>query len=100
MLPEQYQAEKQEIQHQIKKIKTQNAELPPEKKIKFNVRNGFLYVNNKLQRKTVHPPTIAELFAVKPRELKVRLHSQKYEGHTSGLNFCILVPTINYRLPV
>ena len=60
-LPEEFAAERREVNYQIAQLKKANQDREPTDRIKFQVRQGKLYVNNELQRKQVVPPSFATI---------------------------------------
>ena len=59
--PEQYVAERRELQYQLKKIKAKNDTLPREQQVKATIKGRTLLIDNVPQIKSIRPPTIAEV---------------------------------------
>ena len=67
-LPEQYAAEKKEIQHQLKKIKDKNKTLPADQQINAKIKNGTLLIDNVPQSKAVKVPPLSEVMSISSQE--------------------------------
>ena len=76
MHPAKYQAERQELQYKLKKVKTKNQTLPQNKQVSTVIKGRTLLLDNIPQLKPVRPPTVAELLAVDSKEQNVMDNTQ------------------------
>ena len=66
--PEQYIAERKDMQDKIQQVRGKNKSLPPERQVKAVIKNKTLLINNVPQKTAIRPPTLAEIFVVDRRE--------------------------------
>ena len=68
LLPDQYFAERKEMQHKIKLVKRMNKDRPQNEQTKFSIKNNTLSLDGKPQNKLVHTPSVAEILTIDPKE--------------------------------
>ena len=67
-LPEGAAVEHREVNYQIKKVNRYNSSCAPEHRVKYQVKQRALYVNNQKQRKAVVPPTNRSILTMSREE--------------------------------
>ena len=63
-LPEPLHTKSKEMRERIYQTKVLNKTLDDTKKIQIEVKNGMLWLNGKIQKKHVHPPTVMDMMNI------------------------------------
>ena len=97
-VPEFIIAEKKELSHTIRKIKTANEGKPPNQKVKYSVKRKKLFINDVPVVKAVQPPTVAELFTdggEQEKIEKIKLHFSEPKEEKGSVFTAISVKVSN-----